>query len=207
MIVKQYGITYKRVQENDIELIRYWRNRDFIRNTMQFQEYITPLMQKEWFKKINNRFNYYYILEYEEKKIGLINCKDTNEQRVAEGGIFLWEKSYWNTMIPAYASLTMLEVIFEEIKSGDTSVITVLKSNTHALQFNQLLGYQIYYEDEKVYKLKLTLEDYFQKTYRLKKAAQISVGKEKSQLQIIAEPSPLLDDKVNEYLIKREKSK
>lgn len=138
-----------------------------------------------------------------KKKIGLINCKDTNEQRVAEGGIFLWDQSYWNTMIPAYASLTMLEVVFEEIKSGDTSVITVLKSNTHALQFNQLLGYQIYYEDEKVYKLKLTLDDYFKKTYRLKRAAQISVGKEKSQLKIIAEPSSLLDDKVNEYLIKR----
>lgn len=203
MIVKQYGVTYKRVQESDIELIRYWRNRDFIRNTMQFQEYITPFMQKEWFKKINNPFNYYFIVEYEEKKIGLINCKDTNEQRVAEGGIFLWDQSYWNTMIPAYASLTMLEVVFEEIKSGDTSVITVLKSNTHALQFNQLLGYQIYYEDEKVYKLKLTLDDYFKKTYRLKRAAQISVGKEKSQLKIIAEPSSLLDDKVNEYLIKR----
>lgn len=203
MIVKQYGVTYKRVQESDIELIRYWRNRDFIRNTMQFQEYITPFMQKEWFKKINNPFNYYFIVEYEEKKIGLINCKDTNEQRVAEGGIFLWDQSYWNTMIPAYASLTMLEVVFEEIKSGDTSVITVLKSNTRALQFNQLLGYQIYYEDEKVYKLKLTLDDYFKKTYRLKRAAQISVGKEKSQLKIIAEPSSLLDDKVNEYLIKR----
>lgn len=207
MIVKQYGVTYKRVQESDIELIRYWRNRDFIRNTMQFQEYITPFMQKEWFKKINNPFNYYFIVEYEEKKIGLINCKDTNEQRVAEGGIFLWDQSYWNTMIPAYASLTMLEVVFEEIKSGDTSVITVLKSNTHALEFNQLLGYQIYFEDERVYKLKLTLEDYFKKTYRLKRAARISVGKEKSQLEIIAEPSSLLDDKVNEYLIKREKSK
>lgn len=68
MIVKQYGVTYKRVQESDIELIRYWRNRDFIRNTMQFQEYITPFMQKEWFKKINNPFNYYFIVEYEEKK-------------------------------------------------------------------------------------------------------------------------------------------
>lgn len=54
-----------------------------------------------------------------------------------------------------------------------------------------------------MYKLKLTLDDYFKKTYRLKRAAQISVGKEKSQLKIIAEPSSLLDDKVNEYLIKR----
>ncbi|GIV29855.1 MAG: hypothetical protein KatS3mg028_0921 [Bacteroidia bacterium] len=203
MIVKQYGLTYIRVREEDIELIRYWRNRDFIRHTMQFQEYITPSMQKQWFEKINNKYNYYFLMEYENKKIGLINCKDTDANRVAEGGIFLWEKEYWNTPIPALASLTMLEAIFEEFESGDTSIITVLKTNTHALKFNQYLGYSIFYENERIYKLKLTKEDYYAKTYKLKKAAQILAGKEQSQIQIIAEPSELLDDKINEYLIKK----
>jgi RimJ/RimL family protein N-acetyltransferase len=207
MIVKQYGLTYTRVREEDIELIRYWRNRDFIRHTMQFQEYITPSMQKQWFQKINNKYNYYFLIEHDNKKIGLISCKDTDTNRVAEGGIFLWEKEYWNTPIPALASLTMLQAVFEEFESGDTSIITVLKNNTHALKFNQYLGYSIFYENEKVYKLKLTKEDYYLKTYKLKKAAQILVGKEQSQLQIIAEPSEILDDKINEYLIKNQKSK
>lgn len=204
MIVRQYGLVYKRVAEEDIELIRYWRNRDFIRKTMQFQEYITRRMQQQWFQKINNKYNYYFIVETEEgKKIGLINCKDTNENRVAEGGIFFWDASYWNTLIPAYASLTMLEAIFEIFQSGDISVITVLKNNPHALHFNKLLGYSIYSENEKSYQLKLTKTDYFEKTYRLKKAAQLSVGKEKSKIEITAEPSPLLDDKINEYLMCR----
>ena len=203
MIVKQYGLVYKRIQEEDIELVRYWRNRPFIRNTMQFQEYITEEMQKEWFKKINNKYNYYFLIEYESKKIGLISCKDTNTERVAEGGIFIWDKAYWQTPIPALASLTMLEAIFEEFKSGDTSVITVLKDNSVALKFNQYLGYTIYYEDEKVYKLKLTLKDYFAKTYKLKKAAALLVGKEKSRMEIIAEPSDLLDDKINAYLLSK----
>lgn len=203
MIVKQYGLIYRRIQEKDIELIRYWRNKDFIRSTMQFQEYITPKMQAEWFNKINNKYNYYFLIEYEGKKIGLINCKDTDKNRVAEGGIFLWDKNYWNTPIPAYASLTMLEAIFEVFQSGNTSVITILKTNQHALQFNQHLGYNIYYEDDKIYKLKLSLEDYFSKTIRLKKAAQILAGKENSKMEIIAEPSELLDDKINQYLIQR----
>ncbi len=206
MIVKKYGATYIRVQEKDIELIRYWRNKPFIRNTMQFQEYITPEMQKEWFKRINNKYNYYFLIEYESKKIGLINCKDTNEYRVAEGGIFLWDKNYWNTPIPVYASLTMLEVIFEIFQSGNTSIVTVLKTNKNALQFNQHLGYRIYYEDDNVFKLKLKLEDYFSKTIKLKKAAEILAGKENSKLEIIAEPSDLLDDKINEYLISIQKS-
>jgi hypothetical protein len=202
MIVKQYGVTYYRVKEEHLELIRYWRNKPFIRNTMQFQEYITRDMQRKWFEKINNKYNYYFVIEYDDKKIGLINCKDTDEKRVAEGGIFLWERDYWNTPVPAYAALTMLEAVFEIFQSGDTSIVTVLKTNQHALQFNKLLGYKIYYEDDKVYKLKLTIDDYFSQTYKLKKAAQISVGKELSKMIIIAEPSPLLDDKINEYLLK-----
>ena len=206
MIVKQYGLVYSRVTEADIELIRYWRNKPFIRQTMQYQEYITADMQKEWFKKINNKYNYYFLIEYEGKKIGLINCKDTDMNRVAEGGIFLWETSYWNTPVPALASLTMLEAIFEEFQSGHTSIVTVLKNNTKAIKFNQYLGYRIYEEHTYVYKLKLTLEDYYTKTYKLKKAAQILTGKENSHLQIIAEPSELLDDLINAYLIKKQKT-
>ncbi|MCX7728204.1 MAG: GNAT family N-acetyltransferase [Bacteroidia bacterium] len=205
MIVKQYGLTYKRIQEEDLELIRYWRNRDFIRKTMQFQEYITFKMQRAWFQKINNKYNYYFLIEDNQKKIGLINCKDTDKNRVAEGGIFFWEKSYWNTFVPALASLTMLQVIFEEIKSGDTSIITVRKDNLHALKFNQYLGYSVYYEDDKVFKLKLSIEDYLTKTCKIKRAAQILVGKDNSTLQIIAQPSELLDEKVNEYLRKQNK--
>ncbi len=203
MIVKQYGLTYTRVQKEDIELIRYWRNKPFIRNTMQFQGYITPQMQQQWFERINNKYNYYFLIEYENKKIGLINCKDTDNNRVAEGGIFLWETGFWNTPIPAFASLTMLEAIFEVFQSGDTSIITVLKSNTHALKFNQYLGYEIFNETNLAYKLRLTKENYFQKTYKLKKAAQIWAGKENCQLIILAEPSDLLDDKINHYLIQK----
>ncbi|GIV27265.1 MAG: hypothetical protein KatS3mg027_1079 [Bacteroidia bacterium] len=203
MIVKQYGLTYLRVQKEDLELIRYWRNKPFIRNTMQFQKYITPQMQQQWFEKINNKYNYYFLIEYEGKKIGLINCKDTDVNRVAEGGIFFWETNYWNTPIPALASLTMLEAIFEVFQSGDTSIITVLKNNHHALKFNQYLGYEIFNETNIAFKLQLTKERYFQKTYKLKKAAQILMGKATSKMEIIAQPSELLDDKINEYLMKQ----
>ena len=62
MIVEQYGLRYLRVTKNDLELLRYWRNQQYIRDTMQFKEYITPDMQKSWFEKINNKSNYYFII-------------------------------------------------------------------------------------------------------------------------------------------------
>jgi hypothetical protein len=99
MIVEQYGLKYSRVTGQDLETLRYWRNQSYIRNTMQFKEYISPLMQKAWFQKINNKNNYYFIIEHEQKKIGLINCKDSSESKVAEGGIFIWDTSYWGSSI------------------------------------------------------------------------------------------------------------
>src|SRR6185437_10436445 len=114
MIVEHYGIKYSRVTEEDIELIRYWRNQPFIRDTMQFREYITAEMQKKWFEKINNKYNYYFIIEVDNKKIGVINYKDQGSNfGDAEGGIFIWDKDYWGTPIPVFAALTMLECMYE----------------------------------------------------------------------------------------------
>lgn len=212
MIVEQYGIKYSRVTEQDIELIRYWRNQPFIRDTMQFKEYITAEMQVEWFKKINNKYNYYFIIEADDKKIGVINCKDTDPisskdivptNRVAEGGIFIWDKNYWGTPVPVLASLTVLECIYEVLSASARSVIVVAKNNTRALIFNKLLGYEIFeeYKNDLFYKLILTKEHYFERTCKLKKAAKL-YSNGQSQLKITAAVSNLLSDEWNNYLRK-----
>ncbi len=203
MIVEQYGLKYTRVSERDIELIRYWRNQSFIKETMQFKEYITPQMQKEWFKKINNKHNYYFIIEYNSNKIGLINCKDVEQNsKLSEGGIFIWEKKYWGTMFPALASLTMMQAVFEIFKSGDESIVTVSVNNTQALVFNKLLGYQIKETtpDGKFYKLYLTKDRYFKFCKKLIKAAVVyNNGNDAFLLR--ANPSDLQIDEINQYII------
>lgn len=208
MIVQQYGVKYHRVTAEDLETLRYWRNQEFIRNTMQFKDYITPTMQMKWFGKINNKFNYYFIIEHEGKKIGLINCKDAEpNSRIAEGGIFIWEKKYWGTPIPAFASLTMLQAVFEIIKSGEASVATVACDNKKALDFNMMLGYEIKGKtpDGNYYKLFLTKEKYFSHCKKLIKAAAI-LHKNDAEFKMEAEPAPILADEVNSYLLNRKLS-
>ena len=204
MIVEQYGVKYTRVTEQDIELIRYWRNQPFIRDTMQFKEYITPEMQNKWFEKINNKYNYYFIIEADTKKIGLINCKDTDPNtRIAEGGIFIWDQNYWGTSIPVLASLTILECMYEVLNVSARSIVVVAKNNTRALIFNKLLGYEIFeeYKNDLFYKLILTKEHYFERTCKLKKAARL-YSKGQSQIKIIATESDLLSDDLNNYIRK-----
>lgn len=202
MIVEQYGLIYKRVSEEDLEVLRYWRNQEFIRNTMQYKEYITPQMQKAWFQKINNKYNYYFIIEHHNKKIGLINCKDTiPNTKIAEGGIFIWDKSYWGTMIPAFASLTMLQAVFEYFKSGEESIVTVARNNKVALDFNAMLGYEINQaaSDSEYFKLYLSKEKYFTHCKKLIKAAAIyNIGN--SEFILKAKPSDLLIDEINNYI-------
>jgi RimJ/RimL family protein N-acetyltransferase len=205
MIVEQYGLKYTRVTEQDLELIRYWRNKDFIRDTMQFKEYITAEMQMRWFKKINNKYNYYFIIEANNQKIGLINYKDpAPNTKTAEGGIFIWEQDYWGTPIPVFASLTLLECMYEILNLGDNSMVTVAKNNKRALTFNKMLGYEIYeeYKNDLFYKLILTKERYFSKTSKLKKAAAI-YSKGNTQIKITATPSEILSDDLNTYLSKQ----
>ena len=202
MIVEQYGLKYTRVTEQDLELIRYWRNKDFIRDTMQFKEYITAEMQQKWFERINNKYNYYFIIEANNQKIGLINYKDpAPNTKTAEGGIFIWEQDYWGTPIPVFASLTLLECMYEVLNLGDNSMVTVAKNNKRALTFNKMLGYEIYeeYKNELFYKLILTKGRYFSKTSKLKKAAAI-YSKGNTKIKITATPSDLLSDDLNKYL-------
>jgi UDP-4-amino-4,6-dideoxy-N-acetyl-beta-L-altrosamine N-acetyltransferase len=207
MRVEQYGLSYDRVTEADIELIRYWRNQPHIRATMQFRDYITPKMQAEWFQRINNPHNYYFVISIEEKKIGLINCKEfPGQKNISEGGIFIWEESYWGTPVPVFAALSMLEAIFEVLESGDASVVNVRKENARALEFNKLLGYEIKGESKnsECYQLWLTKEKYMRCSPKLKRAAEIfSSGK--SELKIFAAPGPLFSAEVN-FALERLKS-
>ena len=204
MIVEQYGLIYSRVTEQDLETLRYWRNQSFIRDTMQFRDYITPSMQKSWFQKINNKYNYYFIIQHNNKKIGLINCKDSSENKVAEGGIFIWDKSYWGTSIPVFASLTMLQAVFKVFQSGEVSVATVACNNKQALDFNLKLGYLIKEttQDGKFYKLYLSKERFFSHCEKLMRAAAI-MSNNQSEFVLTAEENNLQSDEINSYISKQ----
>jgi len=62
--LNSYGITLQRLNINKIELIRNWRNDPKISQYMFSKDFITSEMQLEWFNKINNEFNFYFILKY-----------------------------------------------------------------------------------------------------------------------------------------------
>ena len=58
MIIRKYGLLLKRVQREDLELIRTKRNQRSVREHMFYQKTISKLDQEKWFDSINNIYNY-----------------------------------------------------------------------------------------------------------------------------------------------------
>lgn len=157
MIITSNNIRFTRLKEDDIELVRKWRNHPSIKKNMVYRDYISPEMQKKWFASINNNNNLYFIIEYKEKKIGLINGKDIDwEERTMETGIFIWNKYYRKSHIP-----TLCSMIFAEIGISLCHLkpmATILKNNEGALKYNKMLGFKVIEDDPEKEYVKVSLD-------------------------------------------------
>ncbi len=174
MTIEQYGIKLRRVTFDDIEQIRIWRNQPEIRKRMAFKKYITKNMQEKWFKSINNKNNYYFIIHYEGKDIGVINCKNVNEKEAyGEGGIFISDPNYIGSMAPVFATLCLINAIFYVLKFSNKSFVQILQNNTVSISYNKSIGYSLIPGQEKLKNqwYVLTKEDYEIKAGKINKAA------------------------------------
>jgi RimJ/RimL family protein N-acetyltransferase len=141
--VTKYKITLKRLSADDLELVRKWRNDPKIVKYMHYKEYITSEMQQKWFSGINNRNNYYFIIIADGLKIGLINFKDIDyDRKTMEAGIFIYNDNYLNTLVPFQIALAQYDFGFFDLGMKICKGL-VLKSNTNAIKFNALLGYEL----------------------------------------------------------------
>lgn len=202
MIVEQYGIRLKRVTRDDIELIRNWRNHPDIRSRMAFKKHITRKMQEEWFESIDNKFNYYFLIEYNNKPIGVINSKNINlKEMYGEGGIFIWDKELDNEYVSVLASLCFLNTVFFKLKIFNKSFVQILKNNSRAINFNRSLGYVLLPNQEKQNNqyYVLTKEDYEAKTMKLQMVAAKLTG-DYDLPRIIGSVSDKNLDEINELI-------
>jgi len=169
MRISKYGITLIRLTENDLELLRTKRNSRNVSRYMQFRGYITPEMQAAWFKTINNPNNFYYIIEYKSEKIGLVNDKNIDwDAKISEGGLFIWDDRYVNSIVPMLVSYLMIEIAFY-VLGWDKTVIKVLKSNVRAVEYNLAIGFTITDDTNDDYvMMMLTLKQFEEKAEKLK---------------------------------------
>jgi RimJ/RimL family protein N-acetyltransferase len=178
MILTKGNFRFIKLQQDDLELVRLWRNSPLISQYMEYRQYITPEMQQEWFRTVNNEFNLYLIIEYEYKKIGLINAKNIDwDEASIEGGIFFWEEDVYSTPIPAFVSILFAELMIRILRLKIFA--HVLKSNDRAIRYNLQLGFELSPGQDNVENQEyiLTPEKYLEKSAKLRKAFYILMDK------------------------------
>jgi UDP-4-amino-4,6-dideoxy-N-acetyl-beta-L-altrosamine N-acetyltransferase len=203
LILQQFDIQLIRLEKEDIELVRHWRNAAHVSNQMIYRNFITQEMQEKWFDTINNPYNYYFIIVFEGKKVGLINAKNYDPKSgFGEGGIFIGENDYELSFAAVFASLTLLNFVFYMLPNIRISRIRILKDNLRAIHYNKLLGYEIIGESNEGidYILELTKERYMQKGMKMNKAATL-FSEGSAEMLLKGEPSPNFLAEINELLL------
>jgi hypothetical protein len=205
LILEQFDVRLIRLQRDDLELVRTWRNSAHVRDNMVYKDYITEDMQNAWFESINNPNNYYFIIEFDSKKVGVINAKNfDNEHGFGEGGIFIGDQAYEHSFAAVYASLCLLNFVFYMLRDINKSHIRILKDNFRAIQYNKLLGYEWVEDSEdglnEIYQL--TKENYLVKGLKLNKAAAIFANGS-SEMKLTGEPTEINMWEINELLTNR----
>ena len=202
LTLKQFDVELLRIQIEDIELVRKWRNEAYIANQMIYRDFITESMQLNWFYSVNNAENYYFIIRYKGQKVGLINAKDYQENKgFGEGGIFIGEKEFEDSFAAVFASLCLLNFVFYMLPHITKSRIRVLKSNIRAIQYNKLLGYQEIDGAANTYDqlFELSRINYLQQGLKLNKVASLYCeGSNLMELSGTAEPINMHE--INELL-------
>ncbi|MDF1629945.1 MAG: hypothetical protein P1U78_09130 [Alcanivoracaceae bacterium] len=141
MIIRKYGIELRRLTSSDIYLLREMRNRTDIRSKMHAQQYITHDMQRSWFDSIDNMFNYFFLIIFHGRKVGLVQAKDVDFlSRTCEPGIYLWDENALAEGVSVKASVAFADALFNIIliKSGRAKVRV---DNLVAHRHNLSLGY------------------------------------------------------------------
>jgi UDP-4-amino-4,6-dideoxy-N-acetyl-beta-L-altrosamine N-acetyltransferase len=161
--ISKFGITFKRLNSDTIELIRQWRNSDDVRLYMQYQKIISREEQESWFKRIDNEENYYFISFYNNEAYGLYNVKDIDySKKVGEIGVFLKDRSFWEGDISMRGSYFLITYCFDILLLEQVTA-HVLKNNTKVLQYNKQLGFKIdeTYQSDQSYFLVMKKDDFY----------------------------------------------
>lgn len=172
MIYENYGLRFIRLRAEHLELLRYWRNHNSIKQFMEYQENITSEMQKKWFTSVQkDKSSLYFLIEYDHNFIGMINGKNINfEKSTAEGGMFIWNLDFHNTEFPIRSILSFADFAFLFCKI-EHCYINIMKDNKKAIELNKNFGYKLIegQEEKENQRYVVSAKDFLESTLYFKK--------------------------------------
>lgn len=147
-----YGVELRTVEQDDIELLRNWRNREDIRSMMKSTSYITKEQQQAWFESLEEATHVrHFLISYKGQNIGsatLTGVKfvagftdDLENASEIEPGLYIGEEKFRNNILAFAPSLVACDYCFDELQVKKL-IATVNRENKQALAYNNKLGYK-----------------------------------------------------------------
>lgn len=141
MLLNKFGLEFRSLSTEMLDMVRIWRNADHVRMQMHYQDFISVHQQMEWFKFLDVSTNLYFVFIENEIPIGLANLKNIEwESRTAEAGIFIGDINYLNSFIPVTAAICLLDFAFDILQLKLIKA-KIKADNQKAISFNLQLGY------------------------------------------------------------------
>lgn len=139
-VLEGFGLRLIPPDSDTAELIRLWRNAPEISRYMEFREYITSEMQRQWLSSLPEKPVKYFVIFAAERPAGLIYLKNI-ERETAEAGLFLGDAEMRGTGAALGASVLLLDYAFDNL--GLTMVwAKVMENNDAARHYNSGLGFK-----------------------------------------------------------------
>ena len=134
-MLKDYGIELIPLKEEDLELVRNWRNSPKIKKYARNQNYITAEQQKKWFKNLKDSL--YYIVKINSQKVGLVWVNYLSTKPTT--GFYIYEDKFLNSIYSYKVIALFYKFLFEKV---DKLYTDILEDNLRAIRFNTSLGFK-----------------------------------------------------------------
>ena len=143
-------IVLRPLTDEDLEMVRQWRNSPDISRYMYTDNYISEDDQIAWFERIkNNPTCQYWIIEYERKSLGVVSVTEINKTYDScFWAFYLGDTSVRGAGIGAKVEFHILEYVFNDLQLNKLRC-EVLVSNEKVIKMHEKFGFrkEAYYRD------------------------------------------------------------
>jgi len=138
------------LSEDDLEMVRKWRNSENVAKYMYTDEKITSDQQKNWFAAIRDRQDcQYWIIEYDGQKIGVANLVDINKTfQSCYWAFYLGDSSVRGAGIGKKVEYNVLSYVFDKMKLNKLNC-EVFVENDRVIKMHEKFGFrrEAYYRE------------------------------------------------------------
>jgi len=134
---------------DDIEQVRVWRNSPNVASYMYNEREISPSEQRNWFNSINEEKSRYWLISYDEKKIGLASVTGIDHTlQSCYWAFYLGDSSVRGAGIGAKVEYNVLEYVFNELKLNKLRC-EVFVDNDKVIKMHEKFGFrrEAYYRE------------------------------------------------------------